>query len=134
MRKLILLLAIITMMPNASKAQIWNGNSIEHPGILYHSEDETTNLNTVYLVNVGALRSNDPNKFINVGGHWGVEASCFEIGMPVFLLQHNETDVKTGKKFIEILVNNFSDGINNRLGYVYSRPLKRDAKRELIHQ
>lgn len=119
MRKLILLLAIITMMPNASKAQIWNGNSIEHPGILYHSEDETTNLNTVYLVNVGALRSNDPNKFINVGGHWGVEASCFEIGMPVFLLQHNETDVKTGKKFIEILVNNFSDGINNRLGYVY---------------
>lgn len=91
-RQLLFVAILLTVLPSLLQAQNaawyqWPGHEINDVGlwIKYNTTTAVDTRNTIYLLNVGAWEAGDPNCFFNVGGHWGVEGSLYEIGMPLYL-------------------------------------------------
>lgn len=91
---------------------------------------EANDDNTCYLFNVGASEDMSGNRhglrtFLNVGGHWGVEAQTFEVGTPVYLYLVTQGS----KPVIEILTSPNPDGNQpNRYGWVRGGTVTNDDK------
>lgn len=107
-RQLLFVAILLTVLPSLLQAQNaaryqWPGHEINDVGlwIKYDTPRPVDTRNTIYLLNVGAWEAGDPNCFFNVGGHWGVEASLYEIGMPLYL---ERTSGSGNKQYARILI------------------------------
>ena len=107
-RQLLFVAILLTVLPSLLQAQNaaryqWPGHEINDVGlwIKYNTTTAVDTRNTIYLLNVGAWEAGDPNCFFNVGGHWGVEGSLYEIGMPLYL---ERTSGSGNKQYARILI------------------------------
>nr|WP_308534674.1 hypothetical protein [uncultured Prevotella sp.] len=100
---LALILAFMSMRSTSAQTANgtpWMGHAIDPTQKQFYLIDKDgknnsiTQENTLYLVNVAACKeARNSRIFFNQGGHWGTEASLFEIGIPIWLL-HKGTGTK----------------------------------------
>lgn len=105
----------------AQTAIPWKGHNLKsEAGQLLYTGGTPTNNNTLYLFNKGAWTQNGGKDkwrpWLNQGGHWGIEGSCYEVGIPVYLYKTRDYSSSTE---CEILMNpNTSSQERNKLGWV----------------
>lgn len=108
---LALILAFMSMRSTSAQTANgtpWMGHAIDPTQKQFYLIDKDgknnsiTQENTLYLVNVAACKEAGNSRiFFNQGGHWGTEASLFEIGIPVWLV-HRGTGTK-GSAIVELI-------------------------------
>lgn len=103
--KMLLLAALSAISEVAwSQSREWAGNTLNvapDASIFYNGGDPTDD-NTLYLFNLGAAEdAKGRGAFLNTGGHWGVEASTYEVGIPVYI---RNTGGQSKNPICEILV------------------------------
>lgn len=123
---MLLFAILIAVLPNMVKthAQLtnWTGHEIRDAGLFLKygsTQNQLNDKNTVFLVNVGAWEAGDPNCFFNKGGHWGVEASLYEVGTPLYLVSDNGGT--TNYIYSNILISpNIGGEIENHVAWIRS--------------
>lgn len=108
----VLLLAILSAISEVvwSQSHEWAGNTLNVAPTdpIFYNGGEPNNDNTLYLFNLGAAEDeHGRGAFLNTGGHWGVEASTYEVGIPVYI-RNTETRAKQ-HPICEILVSPQTD-------------------------
>lgn len=128
MRKFFLLMGLLSLSTLLMAADKWTGQNLYNSTNFYatawgyyNDGKPVTNNNTVYLWNVGAGREgSDTPAFLNVGGHWGVEASLFHIGIPLYLYYKNQTSIAGRYRYnYNLLTSPNNDGnVQNKIGHI----------------
>lgn len=99
---------------------LWNETSLY---FIYGKVKPVTNENTVFLYNVQAGKEKgNVNCYFNSFGHWGVEGTLFEVGMPLYL--KSLQNIKTGgdKKCIKTWIYTNPDErihVNNKVAWLW---------------
>ncbi len=116
--------SVQTLSAQTANGTPWTGHDISTYSLstkFYLADGDTTATddNTLYLVNVAACKeAGNTRTFFNQGGHWGTEASLFEIGIPLHFLYREEG---AGGPRVEVLVSPNTDAAeDNRVGVVRS--------------
>lgn len=115
-------LALLCSIPSLSNAANWGGHDVWYYYDMrygYNGNYDVNTNNTVYLYNVGAGKdATTVNTFFNVAGHWGVEASLHEVGIPVYLLYQTYNTIFSAVGFEILTSPNPEKTAGNRVAFI----------------